>query len=120
MRETELGMDWRDEPGLLCYLQTIGKYRSLTSAEEADLLRDIRNGAREPLDRLIDANLRQVVSIAREFLDRGLGCLDLIAEGTLGLIRAARRFDPRCFSSFAHYAESQIRQTILKALRERN
>ncbi|MHB8079253.1 MAG: sigma factor [Candidatus Krumholzibacteriia bacterium] len=107
-----------EEPGLRCYLQTIGNHRSLTGTEEAALLRDIRCGGREPLDHLINAHLSSVVTIAREFLGRGLGLLDLIAEGTLGLIVAARQVDPPRFSSFAPYARGRIRRTIVKALGE--
>lgn len=108
----------REDPGLQCYLQIIGGYRQLTEAEEFELLQGIQSGAREPLERLVNANLRRVVSIAREFLDRGLDTMDLIAEGTLGLISAARRFDGRRFSSFSRYAEERIRQTIREALHE--
>lgn len=118
MCESRPGTDRREEPGLQCLLQTIGERRPLTDAEEFELVCGIRSGAPEPLDRLIDANLFRVVSITREFLDQGLSQLDLIAEGTLGLIRAARRFDGRRLSSFAPYAELWIRQTIARAFGE--
>ena len=118
MSDTRLGTGCRPEPGLQRLLQTIRKYPSLTETEEFALLRRIRNGAREPLDRLINANLLRVVSIAGEYLGRGLSYMDLIAEGTLGLISAARRFDERHFSYFTRYAEGLIRQQILLALGE--
>ena len=118
MPEMQPSPDHRNEPGLQSYLQTIAKHRSLTNAEEAELLRDIRAGAREPFDWLIDANLRRVVGIAREFLDHGLGWLDLIAEGNVGLIRAVRRFDGYRMPAFAPFAESLIRQTIQQAIGE--
>ena len=116
MLETRFGADGRQEPGLQRLLQTIAKYPSLTSAEESALLRRIRHGARDPLDRLINANLQRVVSIAGEFLGQGLGFMDLIAEGTLGLISAARHFDERRFRHFTRYAEGRIREQILMAL----
>jgi len=118
MSDTRVGTDCRPDPGLQWLLQTIRKYPSLTDTEESALLRRIRNGAREPLDRLINANLCRVVSIAGEFLGQGLSYLDLIAEGTLGLISAARRCDERHSSHFTRYAEGLIRQQILMALAE--
>ena len=118
MREAKQSTQRKEEPGLQCYLQTIAQYGSLTSAEEAELLRGIRDGSRELLDRLINANLRHVVSIATEFLGQGLGYMDLIAEGNLGLISAARRFGEGSPSSFAPYAEDRIRLQIRKALSE--
>lgn len=118
MCRTELSTERSNEPGLECYLQTMLKYAPLTRAEEIELLRAIRNGAREPLDRLIEAHFVRVVDIAREHLGGGLGLLDLIAEGTLGLISAARRFDADRFASFAPFAEIRIHQTMLRAIHE--
>ncbi len=116
MKATLTSLKRREEPGLRVYLRTIARYPSLTPAEESQLLIEIRGGAREPLDALINANLRHVAGIAGEFLDRGLTCLDLIAEGTVALIRAARLFDPCSLSSFAQFADGRIRLTILDAI----
>lgn len=118
MKATVTSRERREEPGLPVYLRTIARYPSLTPAEESRLLHEIRGGAGEPLDTLINANLRHVAGIAGEFLDRGLTRLDLIAEGTVALIRAARLFDPCGLASFAQFAESRIRLTILGALGE--
>jgi DNA-directed RNA polymerase sigma subunit (sigma70/sigma32) len=116
----EAKQDWAvpDEPGLQCYLRTIRGFAALTTGEESELLRNIRAGAWEALDALINANLRRVVSIAAEFLGQGLGYLDLIAEGTLGLISAARRCDEGRGTVFARCAEERIRLRIQTALGE--
>lgn len=118
MCEAGLNPDRREEPGLQGFLQTITRFPSLTPTEESELLQGIRGGSREPLDRLIDANLRRVAGIAGEFLNQGLSHLDLIAEGTVGLISAARNFDARSLPSFNFFAEERIRQTILSAIGE--
>ena len=104
------------EPGLQRLLCTIGMYQALTNAEESALLRRIRNGGREPLDQVVNANLHRVVGIAREYVGHGLSHLDLIAEGILGLISAARRFDERHLVCFRAHAEGVIRRRILQAL----
>lgn len=78
----------------------------------------MRRGAREPLDRPINANLRRVVNLAGEFLGQGLGYLDLIAEGTLGLISAIRQFDERGRRHFTRCADDRIRRQIRQALGE--
>lgn len=92
--------------------------RPLTDAEESELLRGFQGGSREPLDQLIDAHMHRVTGIAEEFLDQGLGHRDLLAEGTMGLISAARHFDETRFSSFARFAEDRIRGTIVRAIGE--
>ena len=118
MHEANPNSDPGDEPGLRRYRQAIGRYPSLTAAEESALLRSINGGARELLDPLINAHLRSVASIAEEYLDQGLGYRDLIAEGTMGLISAATRFDETRSSTFTHYAEGQIRRRLVKAISE--
>jgi RNA polymerase primary sigma factor len=109
-----------DETGLSLYLREICKNRTLTLKEEADLAYRIRQGDRRALNKLINANLKFVVSVCRNYQNQGLPMTDLINEGNLGLIRAAKRFDETKHFKFISYAVWWIRQAILQALAEQS
>jgi len=98
------------------YLSEIDKISPLTMEEERQLSKEIKQGKRDSLSKLIKANLKFVVFIAREYQDKGLPLEELISEGNLGLIEAARRFDANRGIKFISYAVWWIRQSILRAL----
>jgi RNA polymerase primary sigma factor len=102
------------------YLREIGKQCGLSADEESRLARRIRDGDTDALNVLVRANLRFVVSVSRNYLNQGLPLVDLINEGNIGLIRAARRFDERKNFKFISYAVWWIRQAILQALAEQS
>lgn len=109
-----------DDGTLGLYLREIGRLQPLTSEEEASLAVRIRKNDRQALDRLIKANLRFVVSVARNYQNQGLALSDLINEGNVGLVRAARRFDEKKNFRFISYAVWWVRQAILQALAEQS
>jgi RNA polymerase primary sigma factor len=108
----------RETPSLDKYLHEIGKVDLLSTDEEVNLARRIRLGDPIALNRLIKANLRFVVSVAKQYQNQGLSLPDLINEGNLGLIKAAQRFDETRGFKFISYAVWWIRQSILQALAE--
>jgi len=110
----------RESQSLDKYLQEIGKVDLLTPDEEVTLAQKIREGDQLSLERLTKANLRFVVSVAKQYQNQGLSLGDLINEGNLGLIKAAQRFDETRGSKFISYAVWWIRQSILQALAEQS
>jgi RNA polymerase primary sigma factor len=109
-----------EENSLALYLKEIGKNKTLPVEEEAQTAVKIRKGDRKALEKLVKANLRFVVSVARNYQNQGLPLSDLINEGNLGLIRAAKRFDEKKNFKFISYAVWWIRQAILQALAEQS
>ena len=104
---------------LQLFLKEIGRVDLLTAPEEVALARRIERGDMEAKERMISANLRLVVSIAKNYRNQGLSFLDLIQEGTLGLVRAAEKFDYRKGFKFSTYATWWIRQAIARALADK-
>ncbi|MBV9800320.1 MAG: sigma-70 family RNA polymerase sigma factor [Solirubrobacterales bacterium] len=105
--------------GLQLFLKGIGKVRLLTAQEEVDLARRIERGSFEAKQRMVESNLRLVVSIAKNYRNQGLPFLDLIQEGTIGLVRATEKYDYRRGFKFSTYATWWIRQAIARALADK-
>lgn len=110
----------RESASLDKYLQEIGREDLIKVDEEVELAQRIRNGDRAALDKLVRANLRFVVSVAKQYQNQGLSLPDLINEGNLGLIKAAEKFDETRGFKFISYAVWWIRQSILQALAEQS
>ena len=110
----------RESEALEKYLQEIGKEELISIEEEVELAARIRNGDQKALERLTKANLRFVVSVAKQYQNQGLSLPDLINEGNLGLIKAAEKFDETRGFKFISYAVWWIRQAILQAIAEQS
>ncbi len=110
----------RESASLDKYLQEIGREELVTPEEEVELAQRIRNGEQRALEKLTRANLRFVVSVAKQYQNQGLSLPDLINEGNLGLIKAAEKFDETRGFKFISYAVWWIRQSILQALAEQS
>ena len=110
----------RDTPSLDKYLQEIGRVELISPEDEVFLARKIKAGDNEALKKLVKANLRFVVSVAKQYQNQGITLPDLINEGNLGLMKAAQRFDETRGFKFISYAVWWIRQAILQALAEQS
>jgi RNA polymerase primary sigma factor len=115
IRNKDLSIDFGEE-NLKIYFNEIKNYLPLERAEELELAQKIREGEREALDKLINANLQYVITVAKKYQHMGLSLPDLIGEGTLGLIRAAHKYDEKYKVKFISYAVWWIKQAILEAL----
>lgn len=110
----------RESASLEKYLQEIGKEEMISAEEEVELAQRIKHGDQKALERLTKANLRFVVSVAKQYQNQGLTLPDLINEGNLGLLKAAERFDETRGFKFISYAVWWIRQSILQAISEQS
>jgi|SRR6056297_231129 len=110
----------RNEASINCYFQDISKYSILSAEEEVELSVRIRKGDSEALDKLVLSNLRFVVSVAKQYQNHGLSFSDLINEGNVGLVIAAKKFDETRGFKFISYAVWWIRQSIMQAISNQN
>ena len=110
----------RDNSSFEKYLQDISKEQMISPDEEVELAQQIKAGNKNALDKLVKANLRFVVSVAKQYQNQGLGLQDLINEGNLGLIKAAKRFDETRGFKFISYAVWWIRQSISHAIADQS
>ena len=109
-----------NDDSMTMYLKEIGRYSLLSGAQEIELVRCAHAGDKEARDRIIQSNLRLVVSVARHFLNRGISYPDLIQEGNLGLMKAVDKFDPELGYRFSTYATWWIRQAIVRAIADKS
>ena len=110
----------RESQSVEKYLQEIGKVDLITAEEEVELAKRIKKGDQRALERLVNANLRFVVSVAKQYQNQGLTLNDLINEGNVGLVKAAQKFDETRGFKFISYAVWWIRQSIMQALAEQS
>ncbi|EDM44532.1 RNA polymerase sigma-70 factor [unidentified eubacterium SCB49] len=110
----------RETKSLNSYLQDVSKIDMITAEEEVELAQRIREGDKRALDKLTRANLRFVISVAKQYQNQGLSLPDLINEGNVGLVKAAKRFDETRGFKFISYAVWWIRQSILQAIAEQS
>ncbi len=110
----------RESASLDKYLQEIGRYELISVEEEVELARRIKKGDQDAIEKLTRANLRFVVSVAKQYQNQGLSLPDLINEGNLGLIKAAEKFDETRGFKFISYAVWWIRQSIMQAINEQS
>ena len=108
----------RESQSLDKYLQEIGKVNLITAEQEVELAKRIKGGDQAALEKMVNANLRFVVSVAKQFQHQDVSLSDLINEGNIGLVRAAEKFDPSRGFKFISFAIWHIRQTILYAISE--
>lgn len=108
----------RTEESINRYFQEINKYEMISPEEEVELTVKIRNGDQQALEKMVVANLRFVISVAKQYQNQGLSFSDLINEGNLGLVKAAKRFDETRGFKFISYAVWWIRQSIIQAISE--
>lgn len=122
MRQLKINVNLtnRTNESLVKYLNEIARIPTITPTEEEELARKIRKGDKQAKDKLVKANLRFVVSVAKQYQHQGLPLIDLINEGNIGLITAAERFDETRGFKFISYAIWWIRQSILQALSEQS
>lgn len=120
MAEMTKSSFWDMEDSLGSYLAEIAHSKPLSSADEVDLARKIKQGDERARNRLVEANLRFVVSVAKEYQNRGVPLADLISAGNVGLITAAERFDEKKGFKFISYAVWWIRQAILQTLADQS
>ena len=113
-RDREISTD-----ALQLFLKDIGRVDLLTAAQEVELAKRIERGDHRAKQEMVEANLRLVVSIAKRYRNQGLPFLDLIQEGTIGLVRAAEKFDHRKGFKFSTYATWWIRQAVARALADK-
>ena len=121
-REPKAALDLKPDmttDALQLFLRDIGKGRLLSAQEEVDLAKRIERGSFEAKEKMVESNLRLVVSIAKNYRNQGLPFLDLIQEGTIGLVRAAEKFDYRRGFKFSTYATWWIRQAVARALADK-
>src|ERR1700678_1878641 len=121
-RNTKAALDLKPDmttDSLQLFLKDIGKVRLLTAQEEVDLAKRIERGDLDAKQKMVESNLRLVVSIAKNYRNQGLPFLDLIQEGTIGLVRAAEKFDYRRGFKFSTYATWWIRQAAARALADK-